>query len=180
MPLLPVLFSTLLQTTGAAAPPPAVPAPALPEPRRVITADGSDGHARVIADGASPNARVLNGSKITRLWETTRMPVSLDVMKDEGATAGNAYREGFAGTSLYVADLPAGIRIDPHRQDSLDYIAVLAGEVDVLLEKGPVRLRQGDVLVQAGNLHGWANPTDKPARILVVVLTGQRPTPSAR
>ena len=179
MPLLPVLLSTLLQTTGAApasAPPPSA---GLPDQRRVLTAEGTDGHATVIADGASPNARVLNGSKITRLWETAQTPVSLAVTKDEGATAGNAYREGFAGTSLYVADLPAGIKIDLHRQDSLDYIAVLTGEVDLLLEKGPVRLHQGDVLVQAGNLHGWSNPTNLPSRILVVVLTGKRPQPGS-
>ncbi len=179
MPLLSVLLSTLLQTTGAVPVAALPPGAGLPDQRRVLTAEGSDGHAIVIADGASPNSRVLNGSRITRLWETAQMPVPLGVTKDEGATAGNAYREGFAGTSLYVADLPAGIKIDLHRQDSLDYIAVLTGEVDLLLEKGPVRLHQGDVLVQAGNLHGWSNPTNKPSRILVVVLTGKRPQPGS-
>jgi quercetin dioxygenase-like cupin family protein len=174
MPLLPFLFFTLLQ---AAPPPPSADASnqGLPDPRRVLTAEGKDGHASIIADGVSENARVLNGSKITRLWETTQMPAPLGVTKDDGATAGNAYREGFLGTSLYVADLPAGIKIDMHKQDSLDHIAVLTGEVDLVLEKGPVRLHHGDVLVQAGNLHGWANPTSKPSRIMVVVITGKRP-----
>jgi len=170
MPLLSALFSSLLQASSPLAP----PAASLPEPRRVLTSESADGRAAVIADGASPNARVLNGSKITRLWETSQLPVPLEVTKDDGAAAGNAYREGFVGSSLYVADLPAGIRIDSHKQDSLDYIAVLNGEVDLVLEKGPVRLHQGDVLVQAGNLHGWSNPTNQPSRILVVVLTGKR------
>ena len=164
--LIPALLSAVLETTAA-----------LPGPRRVITAEDAAGKAVVLADGASANARVLNGSRITRLWETDRAPARLGVTRDEGATAGNAYREGFAGTSLYTADLPPGLKIDMHRQDSLDYIAVLTGEVDVLLETGFVRLRQGDVLIQAGNLHGWANPTAMPSRILVVVVTGERKPP---
>ena len=182
MPLLAALLSTLLQApvpTAATAPAPTPAASGLPDPRRVLTSEAPDGHLIVIADGASANARVLNGSKITRFWETTQLPVPLNVATDEGASAGNAYREGFLGSSLYVADLPAGIRIDMHKQDSLDYIAVLNGEVDLVLEKGPVRLHQGDVLVQAGNLHGWANPTNMPSRILVVVLTGKRPVRAA-
>lgn len=172
------LISALIQTASATAQAPPVPATqgsaSLPEQRRLITAEGGDGKTVIIGDGPSPNARVLNGSKITRLWETSQMPAPLGVTRDEGAAAGNAYREGFAGTSLYVADLPAGIKIDMHKQDSLDYIAVLTGEVDVVLDKGPVRLHQGDVLIQAGNLHGWSNPTTKPSRIMVVVLTGKR------
>ncbi len=152
-------FSVLaLLASGATPPPGSEGDEALAEPRRVVTADAADGHAVVLVDGASPNARVLNGSRITRLWETGPLPVSLAVTKDVGVTAGNAYREGFTGTSLYVADIPPGLRIDLHRQDSLDYIAVLTGEVDLLMEKGPLRLHQGDVLVQAGNLHGWPTP----------------------
>jgi len=149
----------------------------LPEVRRIVTADGEDGAPVVLADGPSENVRVLNGSRITRLWETTAMPVPLAVNADAGATAGNAYREGFVGTSLYTADLPPGTGLDDipmHAQDSLDYIAVLDGEVDLVLPDRTITMRTGDVLVQAGNVHSWANRGDVPARLLVVVLTGER------
>jgi len=149
----------------------------LPEIRRIITVTDEDGGARVLADGASPNSVILNNSRITRLWETREMPVPLDVTRDEGAAAGNAYREGFTGSSLYVADLPPGSDLSDipiHAQDSLDYIAVLQGEVDLVLPTESITMRQGDVLVQAGNLHSWVNRSEEPCRLLVVVLTGVR------
>jgi quercetin dioxygenase-like cupin family protein len=108
------------------------------------------------------------------------VPVALPLTGDQGATAGNAYRPGFAGTSLYTADLPPGIRIGLHRQQSVDYIAVLAGRIDLVLPRGRKTLRTGDVLVQAANLHGWENPYAEAARILVVVMTAAAaPTPAA-
>ncbi|MCC7200371.1 MAG: cupin domain-containing protein [Gammaproteobacteria bacterium] len=118
----------------------------------------------------------FNGSVIHRLWESGALPVRLPVDRDAGASAGNAYRPGFTGTSLYLADLPAGtVGVIPmHRQDSLDYIAVLAGEVHLLLEDQELLLRTGDVLVQAGNLHSWENRAESPCRLLVVVLSGER------
>ena len=140
-------------------------------------ADRAVAGARVLADGPSSNSRILNGSRITRIWETGQLPVSLDVTSDLGEQAGNAYREGFTGTSLYVADLPPGSDLDDvpmHAQDSLDYIAVLDGEIDLVLPDGPITMRQGDILVQAGNMHSWVNRSDRYCRLLVVVLTGQR------
>lgn len=148
--------------------------------RRVITVvDGPDG-AKVLADGASANVIELNGSRITRLWETGDLPVSLDVERDHGATAGNAYRKGFTGTSFYTADIPPGSDLGDiplHAQDSLDYIAVLSGSIDLVLPDRSLTLRQGDVLVQAGNRHSWVNRTDEYCRLLVVVITGRRTPP---
>jgi len=150
---------------------PAFAADELPPARRLVTVTGHDGKTRILADGPSANAVTLNGSRINRLWESGPVPVALPPAGDAGQNAGNAYRPGFSGTSLYTADLPPGIEIGLHQQQSLDYIAVLEGEVDLLLEQGPVKLKRGDILVQAANLHGWANRGHSPARILVVVMT---------
>jgi hypothetical protein len=147
----------------------------LPPARRIVTTEGPASTATVVADGASANLVRLNGSTITRLYETGPVPVALPLEGDAGATAGNAYRPGFAGTSLYTADLPPGIHIGLHRQQSVDYIAVLAGRIDLVLPGGRKTLNTGDVLVQAANLHGWENPYTEPARILVVVLSAAVP-----
>ena len=148
-------------------------------PRRIVAAD-VDGESVVIADGESPNVVELNGSRIVRLWETGTLPVDLAVDGDAGASAGNAYREEFVGSSLYIADIPPGSDLDDiplHRQQSLDYIAVLSGEIDLVMPGDTRRMKTGDVLVQAGTEHSWINPTDRYCRLLVVVLTGQRDEP---
>ena len=38
-----------------------------------------------------------------------------------------------------------------HRTRSIDYVTVLEGEIDLLLDDGEVRLKAGDVVVQQGN-----------------------------
>jgi hypothetical protein len=152
----------------------------LPPPRRVITAAAPGDGVTVVADGASANVTRLNGSTITRLFETGPVPVALPLAGDAGATAANAYRPGFAGTSLYTADLPPGIRIGLHAQQSVDYIAVLSGRVDLTLPGDRKTLQAGDILVQAANVHGWENPYAEPARILVVVMSATQPAPPTR
>lgn len=154
-------------------------AKALPSVRRIVTGEGPDGTSVELFSDSPTNAVTLNGSTITRLWETGPIPTDLKVTEDKGATAGNAYRPGFAGTSLYTADIPSGTSladIPMHAQDSFDYIAIQQGQIDLILESGRVTMQAGDILVQAGNLHSWENPYDGPCRMLVVVMTASRQT----
>lgn len=148
-------------------------AQAAPAPiRRVVTRENSPGKGGVVFRDADLQSVSLNGSRITRLWETASVPVELPVDSDAGALAGNAYREGFVGTSLYIAEIPAqgeGAFVPMHQQDSLDYIAILSGEIWLLLEDEELLLRSGEVLVQVGNTHGWENRGADPCRMLVVV-----------
>lgn len=146
--------------------------------RRLVTTDDANARPIVAFAGAPLQTVTLNGSAITRLWETSGVPTSVPLARDAGATAGNAYRPGFAGTSLYVADIFPGTvgAIPLHRQDSLDYIAILSGEIHLLLDGKEEVLRAGDVLVQGGNLHTWENRSDAPCRMLVVVLSAHRTT----
>jgi mannose-6-phosphate isomerase-like protein (cupin superfamily) len=143
--------------------------------RVVVTTDGEG--SRVLADGAPTNAFELNGTKIMRLWETSAVPTSLPVDVDAGVTAGSAYREGFAGTSFYVAEIPPGVgrqQIPMHRNDTLDYMAILEGEIHLVLPDREILLQQGDTLIQVGVMHTWENRGDELCRLLFVVVPGQR------
>lgn len=149
-----------------------------PQIRRIITTEGADGKSFVLADGTGSNTNLLNGSRIDRLWETAAMPVPIPVGEDLGKVAGNAYRPGFTGSSLYVADIPPGSDLSDiplHKQESMDYIVVLSGEIDLVLDDGEVRtMRAGDVLIQAGNNHSWVNQSADYVRLLCVTLTAVR------
>ncbi len=58
-----------------------------------------------------------------------------------------------------------------HKTDSVDYIIVITGEVDMLVDEGEVTsLKPGDVVVQRGTNHAWVNKGSEPA-LLVAVLT---------
>ncbi len=68
-----------------------------------------------------------------------------------------------------------------HRTDSLDYAVVLSGEITMLLddETGDRVLRPGDVVIQRGTNHAWANRGDEPCVMMFVMLDGvtQRDAP---
>lgn len=169
----------LVAAAAAAVLPGAVSAGASPwrRLRRVVTTEGPDGKGIVLADGEPANSIVLNGTRITRLWESGAVPVPLPATTDLGATAGNAYREGFAGTSFYIAEIPGGTDetdIPMHRQDTLDYMAVLSGRVVLRMEGAEIDLMAGDTIVQAGNLHTWVNRWTEPCVLLFVVVAGSR------
>ncbi len=170
----------LLCAASAIAATPAAAAPVIRDRwrrlRRVVTSVDAEGRPRVIADGEPANAFELNGTRISRLWESSGLPVSLPLTVDAGATAANAYREGFSGTNFYVAEIPGGERapaIPMHRNQTLDYMAILAGRIAFVLPDREIVLEAGDTLVQGGNLHTWVNRWSESCLLLFVVVTGE-------
>jgi hypothetical protein len=63
-----------------------------------------------------------------------------------------------------------------HKTDSIDYAVVLEGEIWLLLDDGECHLKAGDVIVQRGTSHSWANRSDKPCR-MAFILIGAPPVP---
>lgn len=71
------------------------------------------------------------------------------------AAATKRFFEQFPGLgSVMEADHPG-----MHASQTIDYLVILAGEVDLELDNGVTRrLRAGDVVVQNGTRHAWSNP----------------------
>ncbi len=61
-----------------------------------------------------------------------------------------------------------------HRTESVDYAIILEGEIWAVMDKNETLMRTGDVLVQRGTNHAWANRSDNTARIAFVLLDGKR------
>jgi uncharacterized cupin superfamily protein len=51
---------------------------------------------------------------------------------------------------------------------------VLEGEIYAVMEEEETLMRAGDVLIQRGTNHAWANRSDKTARIAFVLIDGTR------
>ena len=72
-------------------------------------------------------------------------------------------------------------RRDPwmHVTPTTDYVLVIAGVVDLLLDEGPPkRLYPGNIVIQRGTNHAWRSVGSDPARLLVV-MTGTTETSGA-
>ena len=61
-----------------------------------------------------------------------------------------------------------------HRTDTVDYAIILEGEIWAVMDDNETLMKQGDVLVQRGTNHAWANRSDKTARICFVLIDGAR------
>jgi len=60
-----------------------------------------------------------------------------------------------------------------HRTETLDYAVILEGELTLVLDDEDVQLRAGDVVIQRGTNHSWRNLSDRPCRILFVLVDGK-------
>ena len=62
-----------------------------------------------------------------------------------------------------------------HRTRTLDYALIVQGEIDMMLDTGPVHLKAGDVVVQQATNHAWLNHGKEPCRIAFVMMDSQEP-----
>ena len=153
-------------------------APTFPPIRRVITGHDANGVAKVLIDDFASNAkpsRRLGGGKSTLVWCSDRMPLDMAIgekIEDMGARIlGTAPPPN--GTRFCVIDFPAGAPGTMHRTETVDYVLVLAGEIEMDMDQSTVKLKAGDILIQRGTNHSWVNRSDKAARVAFVLIDAQ-------
>ncbi|MEI7427985.1 MAG: cupin domain-containing protein [Betaproteobacteria bacterium] len=171
--------------------------------RRVITDNDSSGKSYFIEDGPSPAVKEVAqrpGYRVTNIWRTTQSPVKVN--SEDSITQHAGVLPPKNGNVLRIIDYPpepkdpqeikrlqditfanlypdAGHDLKPgdhpgmHITKTVDYAIVLAGEITAILETSETILRAGDVLIQRGTNHAWANRSDYPARIAFILIDGQ-------
>jgi mannose-6-phosphate isomerase-like protein (cupin superfamily) len=60
-----------------------------------------------------------------------------------------------------------------HRTETIDYGIVLEGEITLIVDEGETVVRAGDIVIQRGTNHGWANRSDRNCRIAFILIDGQ-------
>lgn len=59
-----------------------------------------------------------------------------------------------------------------HRTETVDYGIVLEGELTLILDVGETIVRAGDIVIQCGTNHGWANRSGQHCRIAFILIDG--------
>ena len=137
--------------------------------RRVVTGHDANGRAVVKIDEVSRNIGSSRpGATACVVWTTESFPVNNTGAADEalkkiGTTLKN-------GTVFRVIEFAPGVAPRNHRTDSVDYIVVMSGEIDMELEGSVVHLKTGDVLVQRGTIHNWVNRGTTPCVIAAILI----------
>lgn len=173
--------------------------------RRVVTGHDASGKAVVLHDGPATNVNVrpVTGNVSTLLWVTDTTPATLSDLRDDPAQRKVAITPSPTGSILRIIEYPPGkegadvmrqmeshgmdaeqpgIERKPshrhhgmHRTESIDYAIVLRGEIDMLLDDSEVHLTAGDILIQQGTFHAWANRGTEPCAIAFVLIGAEVP-----
>ena len=59
-----------------------------------------------------------------------------------------------------------------HRTETVDCGIVLEGELTLIVDKGETVVRAGDIVIQRGTNHGWANRSGRNCRIAFILIDG--------
>ena len=137
--------------------------------RRVITGHDDTSKAIVKIDEVARHLFTGRpGATACNIWTTEGFPVDNDGAADAGQrTAGTTLPNG---TIFRMIEFAPGVAARNHRTDSIDYITVISGEIDMELDDSTVHLRAGDVMVQRGTIHNWINRGTAPCVLTVVLI----------
>lgn len=162
--------------------------------RSVVQEDGPP--ARAIRLGGD------SGTTFHEVWSTRSTPAPIDRASGEPPEQGISLLPPAGGTRIRILDIPpddgtvealpreavralfeaigAGHALaeNPphplmHRTETVDYGIVLEGELVLILDSGETVVRAGDVVVQRGTSHAWANRSAANARIAFVLVDGR-------
>jgi mannose-6-phosphate isomerase-like protein (cupin superfamily) len=176
----------------------------LPDIRRIVTGDDAKGRSRIVEDAPAAAIRTVSacpGYRAVNVWRTAETPARIGAKDSTAEHQGILPPRG--GTILRIIDFPPepadrdelkrmldstfggiykdaahdkrpGVHPGMHRTETVDYAIVLEGEIYAVMDEGETLMRAGDVLIQRGTNHAWANRSERTARIAFVLIDGTR------
>lgn len=173
--------------------------------RRIVTGHNAAGQSIIEIDGGPATELSAAGSGLHEIWLTDSIPAdntaltdtlkaaSLTLCPPEDGVKVRWFTVPVDDPQVSDADKEAGAalgfeavgashcrvdtRLHPamHKTSTVDYIILISGEVNLLLDAGEAQgLKPGDVVIQRGTNHAWVNTGSEPA-LLVAVLADATP-----
>jgi quercetin dioxygenase-like cupin family protein len=143
--------------------------------RRVICAAGPGGKSCVVSDEVIPLSDP-SPMNVINLWNGAAGRVSNAAEFAGGFAPFGMHQLTDPVYSVMIAEYAPGLgKDDPgmHYTDTADHFFVIEGEVVLVLEQGEAVLREGDLGICRGAVHGWRNDSARIARLLTFVLPAE-------
>jgi len=164
------------------------------EGKAVIVCDGPPLRSQVVGGPGGPT--------FFEIWNTHETPARIDRLSGDPSEDSLVLSPPKGGTRIRVIDFPpegdairnltkAGAAekfsamggadaavagaAHPlmHRTQTIDYGIVLEGEMTMVLDEGEATIRAGDIVIQRGTSHAWANRSGANCRMAFVLIDGQ-------
>lgn len=107
----------------------------------------------------------------TRIRVIDFPPEGEEIRKLSSAAASDKFKEmgGESASTAHKSDRHPLM----HRTQTLDYGIVLEGEITMILDREETVIKAGDIVIQSGTNHAWANRSEKNCRIAFILIDGQ-------
>jgi quercetin dioxygenase-like cupin family protein len=142
-------------------------------PRRIVTGHDASGKSVILSDGPNPRMLDIGTAAFHEVWITDQMPAPIEATEPEPTDRPVRTPPPPDGVTVRFTEMAPGGEAPMHRTETVDVGVVLEGETWLLLDDGSETLvRAGDAVVQRGTNHAWANRSDKPVRMVFVMIDG--------
>jgi quercetin dioxygenase-like cupin family protein len=142
-------------------------------PRRIVTGHDASGKSVVLSDGPTPRTLDIGTAAFHEVWITDRTPTPIPAEEPEPTERPVRVPPPANGVMVRYTEQGPGAASPMHRTETLDVGVVLEGETWLLLDDGSeTRVGPGDAVVQRGTMHAWENRSDRPVRMVFVLIDG--------
>ena len=144
--------------------------------RRIVTGHDEHGKAIVLIDAEAANKRTSpSGNSSTLIWSTDATPadIAIGTSPEDMGARNLGTPPPVNGTRFTVNDILPGAQAHMHRTESIDYVIVISGTLDMDLDDSTITMSAGDVMVQRGTNHAWVNRGTESARVAFVLIDAQ-------
>lgn len=150
-------------------------------PRRIVTGHDAQGVSVVVSDGPVPVSKELPEDGVTfhEVWVTDQAPAVIRAGAEDPTAGAVTVPPPTLGSRIRINEFKPGyldergLQSPMHRTESIDYGIVLEGEITLILDDSEVTAHAGDIVVQRGTDHAWANRGDTMARIAFILVGGE-------
>jgi quercetin dioxygenase-like cupin family protein len=127
----------------------------------------------VLSDAPTPKSLDIGTAAFHEIWITDAMPVPIAAEEPETTDRPVRVPPPADGVMVRFTEMAPGAESPMHRTATVDVGVVLEGETWLLLDDGSeTRVGPGDAVVQRGTMHQWVNRSDRPVRMLFVLIDG--------
>jgi quercetin dioxygenase-like cupin family protein len=142
-------------------------------PRRIVTGHDESGKSVVLSDAPTPKSLDIGTGVFHEIWITDSTPVEIPASEPESTDRPVRVPPPANGVMVRFTEMAPGAASPMHRTETLDVGVVIEGETWLLLDDGSeTRVGPGDAVVQRGTNHAWENRSDRPVRMLFVLIDG--------
>jgi quercetin dioxygenase-like cupin family protein len=143
-------------------------------PRRIVTGHDASGKSVVLSDAPTPKSLDIGTAAFHEIWITDAMPVPIAAEEPEATDRPVRVPPPANGVMVRFTEMAPGAESPMHRTETVDVGIVLEGETWLLLDDGSeTRVGPGDSVVQRGTMHQWVNRSDRPVRMVFVLIDGR-------